>query len=97
MEKFEIQAEETIEIRRNNYVKETVEELRRKEDTYDKLINLLEDQLQNQNLRTSHQNSAYETIEYRRQRLRNQDPFLSQDFSASTKNVSNEEATWRVF
>ena len=73
MEKFAIQAEETIEAQRNLCIQQAEEELRRKEDAR------LEDQLQNQYLESSSHNSAYEAIENERQRLQYQESFLSQE------------------
>ena len=59
MEKFAIQAEETLEAQRNLDIREAGEELRRKEDAHGGLVNFFEDRLQNQCLESSSQNSAY--------------------------------------
>ena len=69
METFAIQAEQTIEAQRHLYIQEAGEELRRKEDAHGRLVNFLEDQLQNRCLESSSQNSAYEAIEHESQRF----------------------------
>ena len=79
MEKFAIQAEETIEAQRNFNIREVGEETCRHEDASGTLVNFFEDRLQNQHVESSSTYSAYEAVEYERQRLQNQESFLSQE------------------
>ena len=73
VENFAEQAEESIVALRNLYIEEAGEELRRNEDASGRVVNYFED----------------EATEYERERLKNQESFLSQEstqtkYSAST-------------
>ena len=68
MQEFTNQAEETIEAQRHLCHQESGDDFRSKEDN-GRLVNFFEDQLQNQYLEASFQNSASGAIEHERQRL----------------------------
>ena len=79
MQEFAINLEETIDAKRQLYVQEAGDEVRRCENASGTMVNHLESQLQTQSVEPRTQNTFHEAVESERHRLQNQEPFLSDE------------------
>ena len=80
MEQFAFQGEEKMEYKRSlSASRKLGKNSEEEKDSHSRLVNFLEVQLRNQLLEYSSQNSAYEAIDFERQRLQNQPSYLWQD------------------